>query len=189
MCITKNLGEKRLSEIDFWTIKQLYDEEAKSKHNTAGWEIINRLVIICPVGARSTNTLESFNSFSEGEWDRIYNAVLKACEERQKTKASLKLEISVKAPTKTELKEIKKRTINTLSSDPLEPEQPPSEVQLTHTDILLEKERSHADVMANAGEFERDLLEKWSCIDDRCQNLRGYCFVNYSGKHYSMDHS
>ena len=67
------------------------------------------------------NTLEFFNSFSEGEWDKIYNAVLKACEERQKIKASLKLEISVKAPTKTKLKEIKKRTINTLSSDPLEP--------------------------------------------------------------------
>ena len=117
--IAKTLGEKQLSEISFWVIKQAYDTEIKN-FDTVRWEIIKYLAIVRPVGARTTNTLESFEDFSEGEWDRIYNIVLNACTERQKTKASLKIEVSITASIRTELKEIKKRVID-VALDP-EPE-------------------------------------------------------------------
>ena len=76
--IAKTLGKKQLSEISFQIIKQAYDIEIKN-FNIVGWEIIKYLAIIRPIGARIINILESFEDFSEGKWDRIYNVVLNAC--------------------------------------------------------------------------------------------------------------
>ena len=76
--IAKSLGEKQLSKISFWVIKQAYNTEIKN-FDIVGQEIIKYLAIVRPIGVRITNTLESFEDFSEGEWDRIYNVVLNAC--------------------------------------------------------------------------------------------------------------
>ena len=131
--------------------------------------------------------METFDDFSEDEWDKIYNTVLKACIDRQKAKVSLKLEIIIDAPSRTELKELKKRAIEMTSSDLLESEQSSPKARYTRIDALLGRERNRAEALANAGNFEQDLLEKWNCNDDRCRNLRGYCFVDYNGRHYNMN--
>ena len=82
---------------------------------------------------------------------------------------------------------MKKQAIN-VASDP-EPEQPPLKTRHTRINALLKKERNRAEGFANTDKFKRDLLEKQTYIDDRCRNLRGYYFINYSGKHYSMNYS
>ena len=104
--IAKSLDEKQLSEVDFWAVERIYDAETK-KHDIPGRKVTKCLAVIRPLGTRSANVLETFDDFSEGEWNKVYNAVLKVCTKRQKTKASFELKVSVNALKKAELKDIK----------------------------------------------------------------------------------
>ena len=89
------------------------------------------------------------------EWNRIYRAVLVAVYNERAHKAALKLEITVDAPTKAELKlKLQKRTAKMLSLDPIENEQSPPKGRYTRTDVFLERKRNRAEALANAGEFE-----------------------------------
>lgn len=60
---------------------------------------------------------------------------------------------------------------------------------MTRTDRLLDQAKIKADALRAAGNFEKDLLDHWQCHDSRCKNQNGWCFVDFSGKHYNMDHS
>ncbi len=59
----------------------------------------------------------------------------------------------------------------------------------TRIDRLLDRARIRADTLADAGNFDRALLNRWQCNDEHCRNQNGFCFVDFAGKHYNMDHT
>ena len=99
--ITKKLSLIRTSKINFYNIKLTLDEELKKKDSDAKeWKITRYLASICPDKKRATLTLKTFNNFSETEWDRVLGAILSAVYNEGVSKAVIKIEISMDAPTK-----------------------------------------------------------------------------------------
>ena len=80
-----------------------------------------------------------------------------------------------------------KRPRDILSSDPIK--QPPSKSRVTRTDNLLDLQRSKTDKLTSIGNLNHQLLQRWQCPDERYQNHNGWCFIDYSGKHFTMDHA
>jgi len=81
-----------------------------------------------------------------------------------------------------------KRSLDVLSSDPLEPSSLKA-TRITRIDKLLDRVRIRADSLAAAGNFDSELLHRWQCNDKQCRNLNGWCFVDFAGKHFNMDHT
>ena len=61
---------------------------------------------------------------------------------------------------------------------------------MTRTDYLLNEAREQDDTLAGRiKRFNTDLLNYWQCHDPRCRNEDGWCFVDFTGKHYDFDHN
>ena len=60
---------------------------------------------------------------------------------------------------------------------------------MTRTDYLLNRANIKADALAAAGNYDRELMEHWRCSKKRCRNSSGWCFVNFEGEHFDMDHT
>ena len=61
--------------------------------------------------------------------------------------------------------------------------------RLTRTDKLLNRTYAKQDALYTAGNYNKKLLDYWQCHDSRCRNQNGWCFIDYKGKHFDMDHT
>ena len=89
------------------------------------------------------------------------------------------IECTGKEPPKDQLK----RTFGSISSPTNSPH------RRTRTVALEEQQISRRDRNEIAGDFTEQLIKKWICISDRCNNQNNYCYIPYDGKHYRINTS
>ncbi len=130
--------------------------------------------------SKTTRKLQSIDDFTEAEW----NKVLEIIASEAAIEYDVRIELQVESP---KAKGSLKRSLNVLSSDPLKPSSPKA-TRITRTDKLLDRARIRADGLTAAGNFDRELLHRWQCTDRACRNFNGWCFVDFAGKHFNMDH-
>ena len=58
----------------------------------------------------------------------------------------------------------------------------------TRTHQLLERQRDQGEILINAGDFDRQLVNRWVGHDARCTNQNNFCFVDEDGLHYNLSH-
>jgi hypothetical protein len=56
-------------------------------------------------------------------------------------------------------------------------------------DYLLNCMQNKADTLEKAGEFDKQILNWWQCVDECCCNHNLWCFVDYAGQHWAIHHS
>ena len=151
-----------------------------------GWEIINRMVIVKAKHSRATNQIQSIDDFSEAEWAKAVSVITR--EAAQYTpELTVKIEISAMAtaPAKAQSKRPYRET---LSSDPIDESAPQSRRRITTTDKRLDQARERAEALHAAGNWDKDIIDRWQCRDSHCRNENGFCFVDFAGKHYDISH-
>ncbi len=45
------------------------------------------------------------------------------------------------------------------------------------------------DTLVDVDNFDKALLNRWQCNDEHCKNQNDFCFVNFTDKHYNMNHT
>ena len=151
-----------------------------------GWEIINHMVIVKAKHSRATNQIQSIDDFSEAKWAKAVSVITR--EAAQYTpKLTVKIEISAMAtaPPKAQSKRPYRET---LSSDPIDESAPQSRRRITTTDRRLDQARERAEALHAAGNWDKDIIDRWQCKDSHCRNENGFYFVDFAGKHYDISH-
>lgn len=102
-----------------------------------------------------------------------------------KPELTVRIEISamVIAPPKAQSKRPYQET---LSSDHVE--ESASRRRVTTTDKRLDQARARAEALHAAGNWDKDIIDRWQCRDSHCRNENGWCFVDFAGKHYDISH-
>ncbi len=173
---SSHIAQMLASKFQIWSFEETLDEAIKTQDgDVKGWIITNRIVVIKANKPRATRKQQSIVDFSEIEWDKV----LLALADEGATDYTIKIEVSAEAEKST-----RKRPAD--SEGPEVDERPRQ--RRTRTDQLLDRARIRADTLADAGNFDRALLNRWQCIDEHCRNQNGFCFVDFAGKHYNMDH-
>ena len=50
-----------------------------------------------------------------------------------------------------------------------------------------ERQADRRDQNKEASDLLERLLDRWTCLKDTCINHKRFCFVDYGGRHFSMD--
>ena len=99
-------------------------------------------------------------------------------------KLAVKIEISATAPPlKAQLKRPHRKT---LSSDPIDESAPQPRRRITTTDRRLDQARERAEALHAAGNWDKDIVDRWQCRDSHYHNKNGWCFVDFAGKYYDI---
>ena len=138
------------------------------------------MVIVRASRSKATRKLQSIDDFIEAEWNKVLEVIA--------SEGAIEYEVRIELQAESlKGKGSLKRPLDVLSSDPLEPSS--LKARNTRTDKLLDRARIRADHLTAAGNFDRELLHRWQCIDRACRNFNGWCFVDFAGKHFNMDHT
>jgi hypothetical protein len=172
-----------LSEFDIWTFEELFNAEFDKRNIGLGWATQSIMVIVKSKHSRAVQVYQLIDDFSEPQWSKVVD-VIKA--QSAEFYPDLTIRIEIAAVVDKNLVEVRKKARNDLTSDPLDEESTPK-ARLTRTDRLLEQTRSRAANLEDAGKIEKKLITHWQCHDKRCTNKDGYCFIDYTDKHYSIE--
>lgn len=171
------------SKFQIWNFEETLDEAIKTKYgDLKGWITTNRMVVIKSNKPRATRKQQSIDDFSELEWEKV----LLALTDEDATDYIIKIEVSADAEKPTTRKRPAEVLSDGLNADG--PESGPRQ-RVTRTDQLLDRARIRTDTFAEAGNFDRALLNRWQCNDENCRNQNSFCFVDFAGKHFNMNHT
>ncbi len=176
---SSHIAQVLASKFQIWSFEETLDEIIRiNDDDVKSWIITNRMIVIKANRPKVTRKQQSIDDFSELEWDKV----LLALAEEGATDYTIKIEVNAEAEKPT-----RKRPAEVVSEGSDADER--SRQRRTRIDQLLNRARIRSDTLADVGNFDRALLNRWQCNDEHCRNQNGFCFVNFAGKHYNMNHT
>ena len=127
--------------------------------------------------------MHNLDDFSLGETERVLGMVNAAREQhpRSKIAITIKVKLSVElSKSKPNLHKRKAPNTDPENSSPI-PSSPPVIIEkkkLNRTSKLAEQQAIRLDKIAQAGDFERQLADKYICRDKGCINQDAYCYLD-----------
>ncbi|KAK9365656.1 hypothetical protein V1509DRAFT_649410 [Lipomyces kononenkoae] len=159
-----------------------YGKEAHLGDDDCNYDVTGRTAVIRHTSVRGGSRRHDFNDFSLSEEDRILETVDEHRANFRKGKLMITFKISAikEAPTK------QKRSADgadTISSSPLAPPE-----KKRPGDRLQDQHTARLDAIRIAGDFQRQLMERWRCRDDNCANKNNFCFPEPAdpSRHYNI---
>ncbi|KAK9321415.1 hypothetical protein V1517DRAFT_308962 [Lipomyces orientalis] len=145
------------------------------------YEITGRTAVIRHTSGRGGSRRHDFNDFSLSEADRIMEIVEEHRANFRKGKLMITFEISAVKDAPTKQKRPKDDTDKVSSSPPPQPE------KKRRGDHLRDQHTARLDAIRIAGDFQRQLMERWRCRDDNCTNKNNFCFPEPTdpSRHYN----
>ncbi|KAL8799947.1 MAG: hypothetical protein Q9182_005517 [Xanthomendoza sp. 2 TL-2023] len=201
----------RLQDIDAAQLEEFVHSTINKKD--PNWEIQRIMTHIKANHSRAKVMPMEISDFSIAEWQKVVDVIVDQSE-RWKYQLDVKLEVYCEV-NKGKGKEkdgdirpfLQKRSHIELSSDPPVPPSLSDDDEATPTPTshpkrmkgsahrsgkLIKGARERALVAQRDGHFEKALIDRWICIDEHLTNHKqdseGFCFVDYSGKHYALDY-
>ena len=180
---TSSLGSKKRSVFSIWDFEQTLETEIEKRNgHTKGWTTTSIVVIIKAIHSRARNVHQTIDNYTEIEWEKVL-IVIDDESRKWKPDITIKIEISMEEPKQSNPPDIlldatESSTIITTPTD-----------RRTRTHQLLERQRDQGEILINAGDFDRQLVNRWVCHDDRCTNQNNFCFVDEDGLHYDLSHT
>ncbi len=176
---SSHIAQMLTSKFQIWSFEEILDETIRiNDDDVKSWIITNRMIVIKANRSKVIRKQQSIDDFSELEWDKV----LLALTEKKATDYTIKIEVNAKAEKPT-----RKRPAEVVSEDSDADER--SRQRRTRIDQLLNRARIRSDTLADVDNFDRALLNRWQCNDEHCRNQNDFCFVNFAGKHYNIDHT
>ncbi|KAL2039837.1 hypothetical protein N7G274_007238 [Stereocaulon virgatum] len=152
--------------------------KAMDQHCLIG-DLYNIIVFVKSTYSRATKQRLDLEALSEEVWNnRVESVLLNEWIRKPGYRMDIFIECTGKEPAKDQLK----RPFDSITS-------PANSLhRRTRTLALEEQQISRRDRNEIAGDFTEQLVEKWICISDRCNNQNNYCYVPFDGKHYRYQH-
>ena len=176
---SSHIAQMLTSKFQIWSFKEILNETIRiNDDDVKSWIITNRMIVIKANRSKVTWKQQSINDFSELEWDKI----LLALTEKRATDYTIKIKINAKTEKFT-----RKRSAEIVSEDSDADER--FRQRCTCIDQLLNRAQIRSSTLADVDNFDRALLNRWQCNDEHCRNQNDFCFVNFAGKHYNMNHT
>jgi hypothetical protein len=139
----------------------------------------SRTVIVRANTSRGSNKIHDLDDFSLRETERVLGMVNAAREQHPRSNIVLTIEVKVSVQlSKPNPHKRKASNPNPESSSPI-PSSPPVVVEKKKSNRTSKLEAQQAirlDKIAQAGDFERQLADKYICRDKGCTNQDAYCF-------------
>ena len=180
---TSSLGSKKRSVFSIWDFEQTLETEIEKRSgHTKGWTTTSIVVIIKAIHSRARNVHQTIDNYTETEWEKVL-IVIDDESRKWKPDITIKIEISMEEPKQSNPPDIlldatESSTIITTPTG-----------RRTRTHQLLERQRDQGEILINAGEFDRQLVNRWVCHAARCTNQNNFCFVDEDGLHYDLSHT
>lgn len=176
-----SLGKFRHSDFNIWEFEELLNDAIEKRGGyEKGWKLVKFMATVRSTHRSARPNPQSMDDLSETEWFKVSQVILEQAQQ-WRPEMSVKIEVFAEVEKGATYKK------NTQSQPRDDTPTPPS--RITRTDQLLNRANERADALAAAGNYDRELMEHWECKDKRCRNTAGWCFVDYSGEHFNMDHT
>jgi hypothetical protein len=167
--------------------------QGQFKYNALDFELSNAMehlgfinLVEVIVTAKSTNTRGTRKSItleelSQESWDSKVEPLLK---QEHLRFLGFKLDVIVEFFGRQKDNPLQKRAYSSIES-PGKSQSPLP--RRTRTVQEEERQADRRDRNEEAGELSERLLDRWTCLKDTCINHKRFCFVDYRGRHFSMD--
>ena len=153
--------------------------KAMDQHGLIG-DLYNIIVFAKSTHSRATKHRIDLEALTEDVWNTRVKSVLR---EEWKRKPGYHMDVFVECTGKEPPKEQLKRPFNSIASPSNLPH------RRTRTIALEEQSAARRDRNEIAGDYTEQLVEKWICTSDRCNNQNNYCYIAFDGKHYRINTS
>jgi hypothetical protein len=153
-------------------------------------EVLNicRTAIIRANTSRGTNKMHDLDDFSLGETECVLGIVNTAREQHPRSKIILTIEVKLSVELSNPKPKLQKRKVpdtDNENSSPI-PSSPPvimEKKKSKRTSKLAEQQAIRLDKIIQAGDFERQLADKYICRDKGCTNQDAYCYPDPRDPH------
>lgn len=193
----KRLLSKTLPETTRYTFDILAFEEAflasiEPYLGDQEFEFTARTAVMKHASGRGGSRRHDIEEFSITEGERILEIVDQHRANFRKGQLLVIFEISVAQDPKAVAAAQRKRSrkpvevdSDVLSSSP--PPQPERK-RISRGDRLQEQHATRLDAIRIAGDFQKQLMERWRCREENCTNKNNYCFIEPtdSTRHYNI---
>ena len=156
---------------------------------------IQRTAIVRANTSRGTNKIHDLDDFSLRETERVLGMVNAAHDQHPRSKIAVTIEVKLTvelSKPKSKPNPLKRKAPDTdpENSSPI-PSSPPviaEKKRSNRTSKLAEQQAIRLDKIAQAGDFERQLTDKYICRDKGCVNRDGYCYPDHRNpqSHFSI---
>jgi hypothetical protein len=183
----KNLPDSSRDTLDLSTVEEVLLEEFET---LVHGEVLNicRTAIIRANTSRGTNKMHDLDDFSLGETERVLGIVNTAREQHPRSKIILTIEVKLSVELSNPKPKLQKRKVpdtDNENSSPI-PSSPPvimEKKKSKRTSKLAEQQAIRLDKIIQAGDFERQLADKYICRDKGCTNQDAYCYPDPRDPH------
>ncbi|KAI4220225.1 MAG: hypothetical protein L6R40_008690 [Gallowayella cf. fulva] len=187
------------------------EQQQAWKQNT---EIQKIMTSVKAKDSRSVWEYQQISEFSTTEWDKVHELITQQAS-NWKYELRVRLEVFFHT-TQPDIRRhlvptgaagaaevsIKRPHEVIVSSDPVQPDDdddatpkprtaaPTKKQRLHRSGQLIEQSRRRAEENTAAGKFKKAIVDRWQCHNEHCTNNkdnRGFCFVDYSRKHYAIN--
>ncbi|KAK9364299.1 hypothetical protein V1509DRAFT_613601, partial [Lipomyces kononenkoae] len=156
--------------------------QAQLGEDDCDYAVTGRTAVIRHTSGRGGSRRHDFNDFSLSEAERILEIVDEHRANFRKGKLMITFEISAvkEAPAK------QKRSADDADTVSSSPPAPPEKKR--RGDRLQDQHTARLDAIRIAGDFQRQLMERWRCRDENCTNKNNFCFPEPSepSRHYNI---
>jgi hypothetical protein len=189
----RNLPDSSRDTFDLSIIEEALAIEFETLAEGESLSILYQTAIIRANTIRATNRMHDLENFSLGETNHVLGLINAAHKQHPRSKIAITIEIKASVSiSKAKSNSHKRKAPDTdLENSSLIPSSPPVLVEKkksNQTSKLTEQQAIRLDKIAQAGDFERQLADKWICRDKGYTNQDAYCFPDPqdSQTHYSI---
>ncbi|MCJ1459286.1 hypothetical protein MMC28_009663 [Mycoblastus sanguinarius] len=152
----------------------------EERGNEYGWEVDSRTVTIRSQHTRAKRQKQSLSDFDHASWELINNLSLAESDRWGPQDIDVAIEIVGHSTIKRPRRGVADAP-TTIPNDATG-----ATGARTRTDRLLDQQEARRQQAREEGNYDLDIIDRWQCHDPDCPNENGFCFVDYSDKHYTI---
>jgi hypothetical protein len=155
----------------------------------------SKTAVVKHTSGRGGSRRHDFEEFTHQEGDQIMEIMDQHRTNFRKGELLLIFEISTEAD-KTALATVAAATQQKRARRPVDvdsdilsssPPPQPEKKRLNRGERLQEQHTARLDTIRAAGDFQRQLMDRWRCREENCTNKNNYCFINPANhSHYNI---
>ena len=190
---SKNLEDSTRHTFDLAHVEDAFNDSIEPLIGDEDYRIISITASVKLFSGRGRARVQDIADFSAIETDRILKIIDTTRGEHPRSALYVLFEVKIDCNALTEKKKKKQETpkpvsastVNNAGSAPSSPLATTARSRSSRTSRLLDEQtvrqssRTAAlEKIGTAGEFQRELMQKYRCIDQNCTNYNNYCYFD-----------
>ncbi|KKA22226.1 hypothetical protein T310_3744 [Rasamsonia emersonii CBS 393.64] len=183
LVVRKALPDSTRRTLDIADIEEIFLQSLQPFVKDEDYEVISRTAIVRLATGRGGSKAHDIDDFTNAEAEQILALLDRQHKTFPRSQIQLHFEIKVvcealqgnKKKSRQSSQPPKQSTTDEASS-PISSSPPVASTRSNRTGRLLEQHSRRLESIRIAGDFQRQLMERYRCLDDNCTNKNNYCF-------------